>query len=103
MDEERMTYALDLAGLLIERRAELHIRSQHDLAAMVGVSEATVRRWEAGSHVPDAFSLRRLTTALAVSAEQILYPQHLSTREREIMRRATRRIHMARDPDPEGD
>jgi transcriptional regulator with XRE-family HTH domain len=103
MDDDRMTYALDFAGLLIERRAELHIRSQHDLAGMVGVSEATVRRWEAGTHVPDAFALRRLTEALKVSAEQILYPQHLSTREREIMRRASRRIHLARDPGPEGD
>ena len=31
MDEARMTYALDLAGLLIERRSDLHIRSQKDL------------------------------------------------------------------------
>ena len=64
------------------------------------MSEATVRRWERGTHVPDAYELRRLIAALEVSAEQVLYPAHLTARERLIMQRGARRLHAVRDPDP---
>ncbi len=40
-------------GLLIKkRRQELGIRSQAELAALVGTSKTSVAKWEAGKHYP---------------------------------------------------
>lgn len=97
-----MTYAQALAGLLMERRADLGIPSQRVLAGQVGVSEATVRRWERALSVPDAYELRCLADVLKVSAEQLLYPADLTAREREVLRRAARRAGNVRDPGGDG-
>lgn len=93
-----MSYAQALAGLLMERRAELGIGSQRALSGLVGVSEATVRRWERGTNVPDAYELRSLADVLKVSADELLYPADLTAREREVLRRAARRAATVRDP-----
>ena len=90
-----MDYALELAGLIIERRAAMGIRSQVALADLVGVSEATVRRWEHGTHLPDAWEVRRLADTLRVSPDQMLYPPPLTPREREVFRRAARTVGRA--------
>ena len=97
VDDQRSEYATAFAGLVLERRAALNIRSQAALGDMIDVSESTVRRWEAGSHLPDAWELRRLAEVLGVSADQLLYPEPLSPRERELMRRAARQVRATRD------
>ncbi len=52
-------------GLLIKkRRQELGIRSQAELAALVGTSKTSVAKWEAGKHYPARY-IGTLEAALA--------------------------------------
>lgn len=97
MDDERVGYAAEFSGLLLERRAEKRITSQRALAEMVGVSEATVGRWERQESFPDAWELRRLEVVLGVTAEQLLHPDPLTERERQVLRRANRTVAASRD------
>lgn len=45
--------------------------SQEELAKLVGVTQATVSRWEAGKMVPNADKLRSLVKALGVKSEDL--------------------------------
>lgn len=85
-----MTYAAEVAGLIIRGRHDKHISSQSALARLVGVSEATVGRWERAEALPDAWDLRQLETVLGVTPEQLLHPDPVSDLERELFRRVNR-------------
>jgi DNA-binding transcriptional regulator YiaG len=37
--------------------------SQHEMAALAGVTQATVSKWEAGTHVPLSTALRNIRQA----------------------------------------
>jgi transcriptional regulator with XRE-family HTH domain len=41
--------------LIKKRRQELGIRSQAELAALVGTSKTSVAKWEAGAHYPSRY------------------------------------------------
>ena len=52
--------------LIKKRRQELGIRTQADLAVLVGTSETSVAKWEAGYYYPSRF-LGKLEAVLRVS------------------------------------
>jgi Zn-dependent peptidase ImmA (M78 family) len=58
-----------LAQIIAARRL-----SQIQLAAMVGVSPATVSKWRSGSQAPEHDTLSRLATVVNVTAEWFTYP-----------------------------
>lgn len=76
------------------------IGPQRELATLVGVSEATIQRWEAVDkpHLPNAWEIRRLCEALGVEPHELVYPEPLSDRERLLARKAARRGRSVRDP-----
>ena len=93
MDDPRTEYAFAFAGVLLERREAMGISSQAELGRLVGVSEATAGRWERhDGHLPDAWELLRLCEVLDVTPEELLHPEPLTPRERELTRRAIRRV-----------
>lgn len=92
MDDQRREFAASLAGVIMERRAALGIGSQAELGRLVGVSEATVGRWERLIGLPNAWELRELCRILEVEPDELLHPQPLTPREREVLRRAGRRV-----------
>lgn len=93
VDDQRSEYKRTFAAALVGFRAEAGISSQAELARLVGhASEATVRRWEAldQPHLPDAWQVRKLCEILGVEPEELIRPQPLSERERQLARRAAR-------------
>lgn len=46
--------------------------SQRQLAAMVGVAELTISRWEAGQNEPRLSDLRSLSKALGITVEELM-------------------------------
>jgi hypothetical protein len=92
MEEARNDYKHAFAATVVSLRAEKQISSQAALGTLVGVSDATVQRWEDPHqpHLPNAWELRRLAEALGVEAGDLLYPQPFTERERQLARRAAR-------------
>ena len=88
-----------LGATILELRVRAGIPSQAALAAALieqGVqscSEATVRRWERGTHSPDAWEINRLCALFGVEPVELIRPQPMTDREREVLRRAGRQIH----------
>lgn len=78
------------------------VYTQTDLGHAVGVSAATILRWENSSGAPpDGWELRRLCDLFALDASELLYPKPMSSREREILRRAGRQLRRTLDRDRE--
>lgn len=80
------------AATLVGLRSDIGIPSQAELARRIEVSEATVQRWEAldKPNLPDAWELRRLCEVLEVEPDELVSPQPMSERERQLARRAVR-------------
>jgi DNA-binding XRE family transcriptional regulator len=97
MDDQSADYKRAFAATLVTLRAERAIGSQTVLGQLVGVSEATVQRWEAPTkpHLPDTWQLRRLAEVLGVEIGELVYPQELTERERQWARRAARAVRTA--------
>lgn len=102
MDDQRGSFKRNFASTLLGLRADAQIGSQAELARLVGVSEATARRWESLTepHLPDAWELHELCRVLGVEPDELVRPAEMTTRERELARRAARGARRAIDPEP---
>lgn len=92
MEDQRRTFKRELAGTLAWMRFRSEVGSQGDVAKLVGTSEATYRRWENPERpeVPDVWQTRRLSEVYGATPQELMYPDALTDREREILRRALR-------------
>lgn len=93
MDSEESRFKRTLGATILEHRVAHKIPSQGALAKMVGVSEATVRRWEQGTHAPDAWEVRRLCEIFDLEPADLIQPADMTEREIALLRRAGRQIH----------
>lgn len=98
MDDERTEYQKQLGATLLALRVEQGpglapaILNQTDLGKRVGVSAATVARWEKGEGVPDGYELRLIAGIFEVEPSELLFPTAMSARERQVLRRAGRQL-----------
>ncbi|MFZ0324722.1 MAG: helix-turn-helix domain-containing protein [Actinomycetes bacterium] len=97
MDSEESRFKRTLGATILELRAHAAIPSQRALAKLVGVSEATVRRWEAGDGCPDAWEVNRLCVVLGCEPDDLIRPAEMTERERELLRRSARQVHRTLD------
>lgn len=104
VDDQEGSFKQAFAATLVGLRAEKRIGPQAELGRLAGVSEWTVQRWEdpRKPHLPNAWELRRLAEALGVETGELLYPQELSERERQLARRAARAVRSATTPQAAG-
>jgi Zn-dependent peptidase ImmA (M78 family)/DNA-binding transcriptional regulator YdaS (Cro superfamily) len=65
---------------LEEARAARRMKTQKELAEILGVKPSAVSRWESGETAPEAESLSAIATALGVRREFFLRPIHTSSR-----------------------
>ena len=63
-----------------QRDAQGHRRSPESLGRQIGVSGATIRRWESGQTIPSEIDLRRFTEACGLSAMQTEFVHRLFSR-----------------------
>lgn len=59
-------------GLLIAQERKEHGLTQKNLSEMIGVSNATISKWETGKGFPDISMLEPLSKALDISISEIL-------------------------------
>lgn len=95
VDSAETTFKLALGATILALRVDHAIGSQADLAVELtklgaAVSEAKVRRWEAGDHAPDAWEISRLCALFAVDASELIHPEALTEREHQLYRRVAR-------------
>ena len=93
MDSEESQFKRTLGATILELRVRNEIPSQKALAKLVGVSEATVRRWEQGTACPDAWEVNRLCHHFGIEPDELIRPQKMTDRERELLRRLGRQLH----------
>lgn len=87
-----------ILALRVERGPALEIYTQGDLGKAVGVSSATVLRWENGEGAPpDGWELRRLCEVFGCEPDELIRPEPMSARERELLRRAGRQLRRSVD------
>jgi hypothetical protein len=103
VDDQEREFKAAFAGTLLALRVGAGIRSQKALALdpdklARGVSEATVRRWEDPElpGLPDAYQVGRLCEILGCEPAELIRPQPLTARERQIARRAGRALGRGR-------
>lgn len=77
--------------------------TQFDLAVKAGVTEATIRRIEAGRHGPHLGTRERIAEALRVSVEQIDWPERVRSTVRNDIRGAAPIGVRSGSPDHEGE
>lgn len=68
---DRPSFALQFGSLVHSRRKKRQL-TLAELAALVGVHEQSVWRWEHGEQLPDAYDLSRLAAALGCAVRTIL-------------------------------
>lgn len=92
MEDQRRTFKRELAGTLAWLRYRSQAGSQAEVGKLIGTSEATYRRWEDPERpeVPDLWQSRRLAEVFGATPQELMYPDPLTDREREILRRALR-------------
>jgi transcriptional regulator with XRE-family HTH domain len=71
MDE--MGYRERLGQVIAEVRALEHV-TQQELAERIGRTPAAVSRWENGHTLPTAYDLRRISEALVMPPDLLLFP-----------------------------
>jgi len=71
MDE--MGYRVRLGQVIAEVRTLEHV-TQGDLAERIGRTPAAISRWENGHTLPTAFDLRRISEALRMPPDLLLFP-----------------------------
>lgn len=97
MESAETTFKRTLGATILSLRIDHATGSQADLARELtalgaAVSEAKVRRWEAGDHAPDAWEISRLCVLFGVDPAELIQPEALTERERQLYRRAGRQI-----------
>ncbi len=97
VESAETTFKRTLGGTILALRVDHAIGSQADLATELtklgaAVSEAKVRRWEAGDHAPDAWEISRLCALFGVEPSELIHPEELTDRERALYRRAARQV-----------
>jgi transcriptional regulator with XRE-family HTH domain len=102
MEAAESTFKRTLGATILELRVANGISSQGALAARlremgVAASEATVRRWEKGTHSPDAWELNRLCALFGVEPADLIHPAPMTDREVQVLRRAARQVHRTID------
>jgi DNA-binding transcriptional regulator YiaG len=102
MDTAESKFKRTLGATILELRVDHGIRSQAALATELStrgaaVSEATVRRWEQGTHAPNAWEVNRLCDLFGVEPADLVRPADLTEREIQLLRRAGRQIHRTID------
>lgn len=99
VDDQRGEYKRAFAATLVGMRAEAGISSQDVIARSVGVSAATYRRWEAldRPNLPNAWEISELCRVLDVEPDELVRPQRMSERERQLARRALRASRRGRE------
>lgn len=107
MDSEESQYKRTLGATILALRVGMGIRSQQALAdkleeaGVESVSEATARRWEQGTHAPDAWEVNRLCALFGVEPDELIHPEPMTDRERELLRRTARQVHRTIDRERE--
>ena len=96
-DSAETTFKRTLGATILSLRVDHGVGSQADLATELtklgaAVSEAKVRRWEAGDHAPDAWEVSRLCVLLEIDAAELIQPDQLTEREIQLYRRAGRQV-----------
>lgn len=95
------TFKRTLGATILELRAAAGLTqltlSQVLTEAGAAVSEAKVRRWEAGDHTPDAWEINRLASVLEVDPDQLVHPRELTDREIQLLRRVSRQARRTID------
>lgn len=92
-----------ILALRVERGPAVEIYTQGDLGSAIGVSGATVLRWENGDGAPpDAWEIRRLCEVFGCEPVELIRPEPMSSRERELLRRAGRQLRRTIDREREG-
>lgn len=97
VESAETTFKRTLGATILTLRIDHAIGSQADLASELtklgaAVSEAKVRRWEAGDHAPDAWEISRLCVLFGVEPAELIQPEELTERERQLYRRAGRQV-----------
>jgi ribosome-binding protein aMBF1 (putative translation factor) len=97
VESAETTFKRTLGATILSMRVDRGIGSQADLAAELSalgaaVSEAKVRRWEAGDHAPDAWEISRLCGLFGVEPVDLIQPDALTDREIQLYRRAGRQV-----------
>jgi DNA-binding transcriptional regulator YiaG len=92
VDDQPRAFKRAFAAALVALRAESGIGSQTVIAKLIPTSEATYRRWEAldEPHMPDAWQVKRLCEVLECEPAELIRPEPLSERERQLARRVAR-------------
>lgn len=106
MEGTEVAFKRALGATLIELRVAAGISSQAKLSDAlklrgVAASEATVRRWEAGDGVPDAWQIQQLCDLLGVEPQDLIRPADLTDREIQVLRRSRRSTRRALDQEHE--
>lgn len=97
VESAETTFKRTLGATILSLRVDHGTGSQADLAAELtrlgaAVSEAKVRRWEAGDHLPDAWEISRLCALFGVEPADLIRPEELTDREIQLYRRAGRQV-----------
>lgn len=97
VESAETTFKRTLGATILSLRVDHGTGSQADLAAELtrlgaAVSEAKVRRWEAGDHAPDAWEISRLCALFGVESAELIQPDALTDREIQLYRRAGRQV-----------
>ena len=61
-------------GLLIAQERKEHGLTQKNLSEMIGVSNATISKWETGRSRPDVDKLATLAQLFGVTEQELLHP-----------------------------
>lgn len=105
VESAETTFKLSLGATILALRVDHGIGSQTALATELtnlgaAVSEAKVRRWELGTHAPDAWEISRLCVLFGVEPVDLIRPEDLTDREiqlyRRVARQTSRTIHRER-------
>jgi hypothetical protein len=102
VESAETTFKRTLGATILALRVDRQVGSQADLGVELtklgaAVSEAKVRRWEAGDHAPDAWEISRLCVLFGVEPADLIRPEAMTEREHQLYRRAARQVRRTID------
>jgi transcriptional regulator with XRE-family HTH domain len=102
MEDAADDYKRRFGVQLMYLRTAAGISSQERFAELMSVSESKVQRWEAGDGLPDAYEISRLVKLLDCDVSELVFPEAMTARERELLRRVTRGRRRGQEPPSDG-